>query len=137
MIRTVKTYVTKIPVGIDCVIIREIALFRRFLMKKIMSLFVLAILTLSLQPAFAGRVSSSCSFKGVPLYGKVKVVNSFEDFKVKKVTSFEDLKVKKVSSFPDRCGRWQFVDSFEDFKIKYVDSFEDFSIKFVDSFEGI
>ena len=105
-------------------------------MKK---LFILTLLGLifSTQTVFAGRVSSSCTYKGVPLYGKVKVVTSFEDFKVKKVSSFEDLKVKEVTSFPDKCGRWKFVDSFEDLKIKYVDSFEDFSIKFVDSFEGL
>ena len=95
------------------------------------------ILSAAMQSAMAGRVPSSCEYKGKKLYGKVKVVNSFEDFKVKRVSSFEDLKVKKVTSFPDRCGRWQFVDNFEDFKVKFVDSFEDFSIKYVDSFEGI
>lgn len=101
-------------------------------------LIALAVLMISVQTCQAsGRVSSDCKYKGVPLYGKVKVVTSFEDFKVKKVTSFEDLKVKEVTSFPDRCGRWKYVDSFEDFKIKFVDSFEDFSIKYVDSFEGI
>lgn len=45
------------------------------------------------------------------LYGKVKIVDSFEDIKVKIVDSFEDVKVK-------------IVDSFEDIKIKIVDSFE-------------
>ena len=93
-------------------------------MKKI---FILLLgLLVTAQCAFASRVSSSCTYKGVPLYGKVKIVSSFED-----------LKVKTVTSFPDRCGRWQYVDSFEDFKIKFVDSFEDFSIKYVDSFEGL
>ena len=96
------------------------------------------LLLLTTQMTFAsGRISSNCTYKGKPLYGKVKVVTSFEDFKVKKVSSFEDLKVKEVTSFPDRCGRWKYVDSFEDFKIKFVDSFEDFSIKYVDSFEGL
>ena len=106
-------------------------------MKKTFILALFLSLVFGAGQSLAGNVSSNCTYKGVPLYGKVKVVTSFEDFKVKKVTSFEDLKVKKVTSFPDRCGRWQFVDSFEDFKIKYVDSFEDFKIKFVDSFEGI
>lgn len=104
-------------------------------MKK---LFFIIVLTLFLNlTANAGNISSSCTYKGKPLYGKVQVVNSFPDFKVKKVTSFEDLKVKQVTSFPDKCGRWQFVNSFPDFKIQYVDSFEDFKIKFVDSFEGL
>ena len=107
-----------------------------FVMKRLFILLLFGLLVTA-QCAFAGRVSSSCTYKGVPLYGKVKIVSSFEDFKVKKVSSFEDLKVKTVTSFPDRCGRWQYVDSFEDFKIKFVDSFEDFSIKYVDSFEGL
>ena len=49
--------------------------------------------------------------KTYKLYGKVKIVDSFEDIKVKIVDSFEDVKVK-------------IVDSFEDIKIKIVDSFE-------------
>ena len=69
----------------------------------------------------SGKITSNCTYKGKPLYGKVKVVDSFEDFKVKKVTSFEDIRVKEVTSFPDRCGRWQYVNSFEDFKIKFVE----------------
>ena len=104
-------------------------------MKKCFIFLVMAML--SVQTVFAGKIPTNCTYKGKPLYGKVKVVDSFEDFKVKKVTSFEDIKIKEVSSFPTSCGRWQFVNSFEDFKIKYVDSFEDFKIKFVDSFEGI
>ena len=59
------------------------------------------------------------------VYGKIKIVDSFED-----------IRIKQVSSFSDQVGRWEIVDSFEDYKIKFVDSFEDFTIKFVDSFEG-
>ena len=105
-------------------------------MNKFFALTLFSVFCVS-QIAIAGNVSSNCTLNGIKLYGKVKVVNNFEDFKVKQVTSFEDLRVNKVTSFPDACGRWQFVDSFEDFKIKYVDNFEDFKIKFVDSFEGI
>lgn len=78
----------------------------------------------------------SCTLDGVKLYGKVKVVSSFPDFKVKKVSSFENLKVETVKSFPSKCGKWQFVDSFPDFTIQYVDSFPDFTIKEVTSFPG-
>lgn len=77
-----------------------------------------------------------CTCKGIPLYGKVKVVEDFADFKVEIVSSFPDLKVKKVSSFPDDCGEWEFVDSFPDFTIQYVESFPDFTIQFVESFPG-
>ena len=40
------------------------------------------------------------------LYGKVKVVSSFPDYKVKIVESFADLHVKLVESFPDAPGKW-------------------------------
>ncbi len=79
----------------------------------------------------------SCTYKGVPLHGKVKVVNSFADFKVRVVESFPDLNVKVVNSFPDHCGEWMFVESFPDFTIQYVNSFADFDIKLVNSFPGV
>ena len=89
------------------------------------------------QSSFAGQVSPDCTYKGIPLYGKVKIVQNFEDFKVKRVDNFQDIKIKRVDYFPNSCGKWQFVDNFEDFKIKFVDNFEDFKIKFVDNFEGL
>ena len=80
---------------------------------------------------------SRCTFRGIKLAGKVKVVDSFPDIRVKAVRSFPDLKVKKVDSFPDDCGEWKFVDSFPDFKIQYVDSFPDVEVAWVDSFPGM
>ena len=88
-------------------------------------------------PMGTGNVDSTCSFKGIPLKGKVKVVDSFPDIRVKTVKSFPDLKVKQVKSFADDCGEWQFVDSFPDFKIQYVESFPDFEIAMVDAFPGV
>jgi hypothetical protein len=87
--------------------------------------------------ATVGDKVVDCECKGVPLYGKVKIVNSFPDFKVKIVESFPDLKVKLVDSFPDSCGKWKIVDSFPDFTIQFVDSFPDFTIKMVESFPGM
>lgn len=87
--------------------------------------------------ASAASISSNCTLNGVPLYGKVKIVDSFPDFKIKIVSSFADLKVKQVSAFPDSCGKWQIVNSFPDFKVQFVDSFPDFTIKYVDSFPGL
>ena len=78
----------------------------------------------------------NCTFNGFPLYGKVKIVESFPDIKVQIVDSFPDLKVQLVNSFPDDCGKWQIVESFPDVKIKIVDSFPDIKIKFVESFPG-
>ena len=105
-------------------------------MKKLSFLFFTLILTL-LNPVFASRVSSNCTYKGVPLYGRVKIVDGFEDFRVRRVSAFEDLRVKEVTSFPNSCGRWQYVETFPDFRVKFVDSFEDFSIRSVNSFEGL
>ncbi len=107
-------------------------------------LLIVIILTVPLEPSASPthqptttRVANDCTFKGKKLYGKIKIVTSFPDFKVKKVTTFPDLKVKKVTSFPDKCGKWKFVEQFPDIKIKWVNSFEDFSVKFVSSFPGV
>lgn len=105
-------------------------------MKKLLFLILVLIFT-SANSVFASSVSSNCTYKGVPLYGKVKIVDSFEDFRVRRVSAFEDLRVKEVTSFPNSCGRWQYVEFFPDFRVKFVDAFEDFTIKFVDSFEGL
>ena len=75
--------------------------------------------------------------KTYKLYGKVKIVDSFENIKVKIVDSFEDADIKIVNSFENTCGKVKIVDSFEDVKVTIVDSFEDIKIKIVDSFEGI
>lgn len=90
------------------------------------------------QSAFAGKdtLGQDCALKGQKLQGRVKIVDSFPDFKVRVVSSFPDLKVKKVKRSADRCGEWQIVESFPDFKIQLVDSFPDFTIKYVDSFPG-
>ena len=85
----------------------------------------------------AYEVSPNCTYKGIKLYGKVKVVESFPDIEIKIVNSFPDLKVMEVNSFADSCGKWEFVDSFEDFSVKFVDSFPEIEIKFVDSFPGL
>ena len=79
----------------------------------------------------------TCTFNGIELKGKVKVVESFPDIKVKVVDSFPDLRVKLKSSFADDCGEWQMVDNFPDFKVKFVHSFPDVKIKMVDSFPGV
>ena len=79
----------------------------------------------------------ACSWNGVPLYGRVQIVENFADLKVQEVDSFPDLKVQHVTSFPLKCGEWQLVDSFPDFKIQIVDSFPDLKVQYVDSFPGL
>ena len=64
--------------------------------------------------------------KTYKLYGKVKIVDSFEDADIKIVDAFED-----------SCGKVKIVEHFEDVKVKIVDSFEDIKIKIVEHFEGV
>ena len=75
--------------------------------------------------------------KTYKLYGKVKIVDSFEDIKVKIVDSFEDVDIKIVDAFEDSCGKVKIVEHFEDVKVKIVDNFEDIKIKIVEHFEGV
>ena len=75
--------------------------------------------------------------KTYKLYGKVKIVDSFEDIKVKIVDSYEDADIKIVDAFEDSCGKVKIVEHFEDVKVKIVDSFEDIKVKIVNSFEGV
>lgn len=106
-------------------------------MRLFQTLLIIGASLILSSPVSAEKVQSNCTFKGIPLHGKVKVVDSFPDIKVKVVTSFPDLKVKTVDSFPDDCGEWKFVDSFPDFKIQYVQSFPDIKIQMVESFPGL
>ncbi len=71
------------------------------------------------------------------LYGKVKIVENFEDIKVKIVERFEDADIKIVENFENTCGRVKLVENFENVKVKIVDNFEDIKIKIVNNFEGI
>jgi hypothetical protein len=97
---------------------------------------VVCLLALYGSPASAAD-AGDCAVKGVRLYGKVKVVESFPDLRVQVVDSFPGLKVQVVTAFPTTCGKWQFVDNFPDFTIQYVESFPDIKIMFVNAFPGI
>jgi hypothetical protein len=85
----------------------------------------------------AGKISPNCTFNGLKLYGKVKVVKAFPDLKVQVVDAFPDLKVQRVNNFPDACGKWQMVDTFPDLKIQLVKAFPDIKIKYVTAFPGL
>lgn len=75
--------------------------------------------------------------KTYKLYGKVKIVENFEDLKVKIVENFEDVDIKIVENFENSCGKVKIVENFEDVKIKIVENFEDIKVKLVDNFEGV
>lgn len=105
-------------------------------MKKLFSVAVMLVSFAVMSSALASPIDSSGYFKGIRLWGKVRVVNAFPDIKVQVVDAFPDLKVQKVNAFPDSLGKWQFVTSGEDFTIQYVNAFPDIKIKFVDAFPG-
>ncbi len=84
----------------------------------------------------ASKVNPDGTYKGIKLYGKVKVVEHHADLKVKIVNAFPDLKVQVVDSFPDKLGKWKFVESFPDFTVQFVDSFPDITIQYVNAFPG-
>ena len=97
-------------------------------MKKLFTILLLAIITNSAIASDVKIDKENCTItkdgKTYKLYGKVKIVDSFEDIKVKIVDSFEDADIKIVDAFEDSCGKVKIVDSFEDIKIKIVNSFE-------------
>ncbi|MEP0749264.1 MULTISPECIES: hypothetical protein [unclassified Coleofasciculus] len=80
---------------------------------------------------------ATCTYNGKPLYGKIKIVESLPDIKVKIVSSSPDLIVEPVTAFPQRCGQWQFVESFPDLKVQIVENFPDIQIQFVNNFPGV
>jgi hypothetical protein len=79
----------------------------------------------------------TCTCKGIPLHGNVKIVESAADFDVRVVTSLSDIDVKVVESLPNNCGEWRFVESLPDFTVRFVESGADFDIRFVESLPGV
>ncbi len=79
----------------------------------------------------------TCTFKGIPLYGRVKIVTDLADFDVKIEKDLPDLDVEVVDALPNSCGRWEFVDDLPDFTIRFVDDLPDFTIRFVDALPGV
>ena len=105
-------------------------------MPRLLYLLPLCLL-LSLSAAATEPIAKDCRCKGVPLRGKVRVVDAFETFTVRVVSSNADLNVRWVTAFPDNCGEWQLVDAFEDFTIRYVSANEDFTISTTSAFPGL
>ncbi len=87
--------------------------------------------------AYAGQIADDCTYNGIPLYGRVQVVDFMADFTVQKVSFLPDLRVKDTPSFPSQCGEWQFVEFMPDFTIQYVDFLPDFTIQMVDFAPGL
>lgn len=110
-------------------------------MKRVITLLFCLALAFSATASDVTMNKDNCTItkdgKTYNLYGKVKIVDSFEDIKVKIVDAFEDADIKIVDNFEDSCGKVKIVEHFEDVKVKIVESFEDIKIKIVNNFEGI
>jgi hypothetical protein len=85
----------------------------------------------------AENISPACTYQGIPLHGRVKVVDFAPDFTVKIVNFRPDLRVKKTSFGPTVCGEWQFVEFAPDFTVKFSDFAWDFTIQYVDYQPGL
>ena len=82
-------------------------------------------------------VNDDCTCKEIPLFGRVRVVSSYADFKVEVVTAFEDIKIDTTKTITNKCGQWQIVNDFPDFTVQFVNAFPDFKVRFVTAFEGL
>lgn len=97
-------------------------------------------LALTLLPAsgFAKEsIQANCTYKGIPLYGKVKIVEHFPDIQVQAVSRFPDLRVLTVEGYANKCGRWEIVDDFPDFTVQFVEHFPDITVQFVEIYPGL
>lgn len=101
------------------------------------SIVLVSLVLFSVSGAMAAKIAPDCTYNGIKLSGKVKIVNNFADIKVQKVEHFQDLSVQFVKNFPNACGKWQLVDNFPDFTIQLVDHFPDITIKEVNNFPGL
>ena len=99
------------------------------------TLFVSIFLLFSIS-VFSQVVDENCMYKGVKLYGEVKVVTSFADFDVYISSSdWSDCYEVELVDFYPSCHEWQIVNSFPDFTIRIVSSsvFADFSVYLEDN----
>lgn len=81
-------------------------------MKKILITCLAGVVLCLSSPGGTKTSLTDCTCKGLQLFGRVQVVDRFPDILVQVVQSFEDLRVQVIEAFPDRCGKWQFVESF-------------------------
>ena len=87
--------------------------------------------------AIIPKIQANCTFKGKKLWGKVKFVTAFADFKVQMAQYTPELKVKLVDYNPSNCGEWQVSQWFPDFKVQIVEGYGDFRIQLVDTVPGL
>jgi len=101
-------------------------------LKYFLSIFL--ILTFSL---FAQVDKESCTYDGLKLYGKVKIVEYEYDLTIEVVEYNSDIDVKIVEYFPEDCCEWKLVEYFPDLKVKIVKHNADLRVRFVEKFPKI
>ncbi|MCQ2319453.1 MAG: hypothetical protein MJZ90_11135 [Bacteroidales bacterium] len=97
-------------------------------------------LILVLLPVFVSREpidKDSCSCKGIPLHGRVKIVTEYPDFRIKVTDEYPDIVVKTVSETSHTCCEWQIVDEYPDFTVQFVEDYPDFTVAFSYDSHGI
>jgi hypothetical protein len=78
----------------------------------------------------------TCTFNGIPLYGKVKVVTLLADIKIQESFS-PDLRIQEVNFGADSCGEWQFVEfGPADFTVQFVRVLPDITVSFTSRSPG-
>ncbi len=77
----------------------------------------------------SGFYQSACTFNGIPLYGRVEIVNAGADLRVEIVNAGADLKVTKVNYPSSSCGDWQIVNAGADFRVEIVNAGADLKIE--------
>lgn len=86
------------------------------------------------------RVSAGwngCSFNGVPMFGRVKVVSVGARFKIRIVGGKAALRVKGVPKLAKKCGEWQFVSATPAFTVQIVRAGEDFTVSLGTGHPGV
>jgi hypothetical protein len=73
---------------------------------------------------------NTCTFDGIPMWGRVQVVDFLADVTIQEVTLFPDLYVQVVDFLPNSCGKWQEVSFLPDFTVQFVDFFPDLYIQY-------
>ena len=71
-------------------------------MKKVFTVLIAVLTVIFASEALANPINSDGTFRGIKLWGKVRVVDAFGDIKVQVVDSFADLRVQKVDASSGR-----------------------------------
>jgi hypothetical protein len=99
---------------------------------KTLAIFCLTFfLSLSYQP-FVENDQDDCTYKGISMMGRIRIVDHGEDVKIRVVDRGEDVKIRLVERPALYCYEWRIVEHGEDLRVRIVDHGEDMKIRFVD-----